>query len=142
MTPHEPPALDLRDPRQAGVYRVMQADVASLVRIATEESVAVHEIDLEGADDKDAMLARVHRALDFPADWGRNWDAFEDGLRDLSWLGDETPRLLIWRGMDDLHADAPEVEETLCAILDDGSAYWADEGIALWSLVVIADLPV
>ena len=75
------------------------------------------------------------------SDWGRNWDALADGLNDLSWLGDAAPRLLVWRGMDDLHVDAPELEETLVGILEDTSASWADDDIAVWSLICLTRIP-
>ena len=133
--------LDLRDASQAGVYRVMCADVAPLLALASDEDVAVHEIDLIGLDDKREVIERIHTALEFPDDWGRNWDALADGLNDLSWLGDATPRLLVWRGMDDLHVDAPELEETLVGILEDTSASWAEDDIAVWSLICLTRIP-
>ncbi len=145
MSEAESHALDLRDPRQAGVYRVMAADVAALVDIACAEDVAVHEIDVGAASDKAALIERIHQALAFPDDWGRNWDALSDGLRDLSWLdGGEAPRLLIWRGLEAVHASAPDLDATLCEILEEASAFWAEQGIALWSLVRLdryADAP-
>jgi hypothetical protein len=42
-------------------------------------------IDLKGVTGKTAFLKRVARALDFPAYFGLNWDAFYDSLTDLSW---------------------------------------------------------
>ena len=133
--------LDLRDASQAGVYRVMCADVDPLLALASDEDVAVHEIDLTGLDDKREVIERIHSALAFPDDWGHNWDALADGLNDLSWLGDAAPRLLVWRGMDDLHVDAPELEETLVGILEDTSASWADDDIAVWSLICLTRIP-
>ena len=133
--------LDLRDASQAGVYRVMCADVAPLLALAADEDVSVREIDLTGANEKRELIGRIHAALDFPDDWGRNWDALADGLNDLSWLGEPTPRLLVWRGMDTLHADAPELESTLIGILEDTSTSWAEDDIAVWSLICLARIP-
>ncbi|RMH90878.1 barnase inhibitor [Lysobacter pythonis] len=136
------PALDLRDTRQAGLYRVMRTDVPALLTIAREEGIATHDIDLNGITDKDALLAHIHSALDFPEDWGRNWDALEDGLRDLSWLGRPTPRLLLWHGLENLQAAAPACETRLCEILEESSAFWAGQGVAFWSLAsMVAPLP-
>ena len=127
--------LDLRDPRQAGVYRVMQADVAALEAMARDEAVAVQVVDVSGVGDKADLLARIHAGLSFPDGWGRNWDALADGLKDLSWLGDAEPRLLVWHGLEGVHHADPELDATLCEILEETSAFWADQGIALWSLV-------
>lgn len=141
MSDNEQHPLDLRDPRQAGVYRVMRADVVPLMALAQDEFVAIHDIDLHGIDDKPALLVRIGEALQFPAGWGGNWDALADALNDLSWLGEPTPRLLVWRGMDQLHARAPELESTLCDILEEASARWAADGVAMWSLLSLAHIP-
>lgn len=134
-------SLDLRDASQAGVYRVMCADIAPLLSLAADEDVAVFQIDLTDVDDKPALMARIHAALDFPDDWARNWDALADGLNDLSWLGDAGPRLLVWRGMDALHRDAPDLESTLIGILEDSSIGWAGDDIAFWSLICLTRIP-
>ena len=133
--------LDLRDASQAGVYRVMCADAAPLLTLAADEDVSVHDIDLTGVNDKAALLERIYTTLEFPENWGRNWDALADGLNDLSWLGDATPRLLVWRGMDVLHVDAPELESTMIDILEDTSAIWAADDIAIWSLICLTSIP-
>ena len=141
MSAADPHPLDLRDARQAGVYRVMCADVPPLQDLAGEEGVRTGDIDLAGIDDKQSLIEHIYASLDFPGDWGRNWDALADGLNDLSWLGDATPRLLVWRGMDTLHADAPELESTLIGILEDTSTSWAEDDIAVWSLICLARIP-
>ncbi|MDO5610098.1 MAG: barstar family protein [Pseudomonadota bacterium] len=133
--------LDLREAAQAGVYRVMRADVPALLALADEDGIASHEIDVEGVSGKLELIARIHAALHFPDDWGQNWDALLDGLRDLSWLGDAAPRLLVWRGVDTLHRRDTELESTLCGVLEDASSDWADQGIALWSLLAIEQVP-
>ncbi len=37
--------------------------------------------------DKDALLERLARGLEFPEHFGHNWDALSDCLGDLAWLG-------------------------------------------------------
>lgn len=37
--------------------------------------------------DKDSLLDRLARGLEFPAHFGRNWDALSDCMTDLGWLG-------------------------------------------------------
>ena len=55
-------------------------------------------------------------ALQFPHYFGENWDAFEDCLSDLSWLGD-LPLLLIVANADRVLPDAPEDFKTFVSIL-------------------------
>jgi hypothetical protein len=44
------------------------------------------EVPLAGVRRKEDLLDILATALNFPAYFGRNWDAAEECLRDLSWL--------------------------------------------------------
>ncbi|MGY0504673.1 barstar family protein [Luteimonas sp. e5] len=126
---------DLRDPSRAGVYRLMHADVPALQALADEADLAVHRIELADVGDKAGVLDAIAAALEFPADWGRNWDALDDALGDLSWLGPPRPRVLLLCGLDRLHRESPRSETVLCEVLHDACKEWAREGIALWALL-------
>ena len=71
----------LSDPAKSGVYRaphdrdIRDALSGAQIDLATLELVA----------GKEAMLAAIARALEFPDWFGGNWDALEDSLADLSW---------------------------------------------------------
>lgn len=43
-------------------------------------------VDATIAGSWDVLASTTAAALRFPVDWGTNRDAFEDGMRDLSWL--------------------------------------------------------
>ena len=68
----------LTDASRSGVYRAGSA--AAIVDAARESGV-----DLARIDARDGVLESIAKALDFPAWFGRNWDALEDCLGDLSW---------------------------------------------------------
>ena len=121
--------LDLRDPRQAGVYRVMRADLVPLLALAQDEFVTVHDIDLHGIDDKPALLARIAEALAFPTDWGRNWDALADQLRDLGWLPESRGYILLFTHAASLHANDPASFSTLLSLLADAADHWRTSGV-------------
>ena len=71
----------LQDASRSGVYRASRDEA---IRDATRGSrLDVAAISLSGG--KDAQLERIAAALGFPDWFGRNWDALEDCLTDLSW---------------------------------------------------------
>jgi hypothetical protein len=73
----------LLDASRSGVYRARGADEIEDAVRGTELRLA--RISLAGARDKDALLGAWALALGFPDWFGRNWDALEDCLADLSW---------------------------------------------------------
>ncbi|MFD7904498.1 barstar family protein [Kitasatospora sp. NPDC059747] len=96
----------------AGLARVPAGDVR---RVA---------IDGGACRTKAGLLTAWARALDFPAYFGHNWDAFEECLGDVLHPAGEPDRppprvLVVLAGADELLADAPEAElTTLLRILD------------------------
>ena len=70
-----------------------------------------------GLNRKRRVLNEYARQLRFPAYFGWNWDAFEECLRDLSWLDDAKEVVIV-------HRDVPfpgsrEQQQTYLAILRD-----------------------
>ena len=59
---------------------------ATIGRLAAEYGWLLREVSLERVADKQAFIAAFAAALEFPAWHGHNWDAFEELIRDRSWL--------------------------------------------------------
>jgi hypothetical protein len=74
-------AQRLADPARSGVYRVSSADTVEEVVRGTPLSCT--RVALHGG--KAQVLDALASALAFPDWFGRNWDALEDCLADLSW---------------------------------------------------------
>ncbi len=78
-----------------------------------------------GLTTKTALLSAVSSALRFPDYFGGNWDAFEECIRDLSWLPDGDVAIV--------HEDVPfndssHEHATYVAILRDAVARWQSSG--------------
>ena len=110
----------LSDPAKSGVYRASRAD--DILEATRGSGLHVVRIDIAGASDKEALLARLAAALAFPSWFGGNWDALEDCLGDLSWIS-AAGYVLLLEGASGL----PLAERgTLVDILASAAASWAE----------------
>lgn len=100
----------LQDPSRSGVYRVRSdAEVVDALRGST---LALHRISLAG--DKDALLSRFAKVLQFPEWFGGNWDVLEDLLKEKG----EAQVLLFGGG-----TPAPELIDVLGSVAE----FWKGE---------------
>ena len=83
--------LDFEDPSYGGIFFVTSDDLEPLGEAAGMQGLRVCRIDLAGYADRDWLFDRLAAALRLPADFGRNWDALADSVRDLSWLKADAP---------------------------------------------------
>jgi len=113
---------DLTRPSQNGVYFVADADLARLTDAARDADLAVYRTDLAGCHGKDALLRRLAASLALPADFGLNWDALADSLRDLDNLP-ERGRVLLFGHTDEMHHGAERDFDVLLGILDDAATF-------------------
>ena len=105
----------LSDPSRSGVYRTRQEkDILDATRGATLDVVTV--------DAKDNLFDSLARALAFPDWFGRNWDALEDVLGDLSWRKGDG-HVVIFRTF-----PAGEDFGILVDVLRTTAEYWAGRG--------------
>ena len=110
----------LSDAAKSGVYRTARAD--DVLDAARGSGLRVTQIDFRGVTEKAALLERIASALQFPEHFGRNWDALEDCLSDLSW-SKATGHVLLFAGAQALPADERGI---LVDILASAAAYWAE----------------
>ncbi len=85
---------------------------------------AVRKIDGRRGRTKRGLLAEFARSLEFPADSGRNWDAFEELLASLDGLPAKG-YLLIVTDADELLAEDVEDYDTFIEIVKDVAKEWA-----------------
>ena len=110
----------LSDASKSGVYRASRAD--EILDATQGSALQVSRIDLAGAADKQALMQRIARVLEFPRWCGGNWDALEDCLCDLSWSKSGGHVLLIEAAVD-LPTDERGI---LIDILASAATSWAE----------------
>lgn len=110
----------LSDASKSGVYRASRAD--EILDATRGSALQVSRIDLAGAADKQALMQRIARVLEFPRWFGGNWDALEDCLCDLSWSKSGGHVLLIEAAVD-LPTDERGI---LIDILASAATSWAE----------------
>ena len=119
-----------------GVFRCHTPLPDSALTGAASQNMLVVPVKLTAARDKTAFLNAIAKALQFPAYFGHNWDAFYDCLLDLK-HGDGAGTLLILQDVSGFARAEPEEFAAAMDTLADAADYWKGEHKAL---LVIAEL--
>lgn len=111
-----------------GVYQfTSRAQSKTIQATAQQHGWQYVHIDGHTIHDKAAFLHAFARALHFPAYFGQNWDAFEECLRDLSWLPPAEGRLVLYDDVAALATHQPEAWQVGLAILREAVAFWRQQ---------------
>lgn len=119
--PYEPsrPAFTLlvAEPEQLDDWRRTEASKTAAEIVALEGGRAHSEPELFSA---------LAKAFQFPSYFGGNWDATDEMLGDLSWLGDRNEWVLLVCQARELLEDEPQSRLKICVdVLGDAHGYWA-----------------
>jgi hypothetical protein len=112
----------LQDATRCGVYRVSDPEVVRDAAGGT--GLDCTRILLAGAKGKAEVLEAIARALAFPGWFGRNWDALEDCLADLSWR-EASGHVLVFEAPGDVPADDLGI---LLDVLRSSAEFWKTRG--------------
>jgi len=115
----------LSDPTKSGVYRTREEkDILDATRGA--------KLDVVVVDAKEHLFDDLARALAFPTWFGRNWDALEDVLGDLSWRKGDG-HVVVFRIF-----PAGEEFGILLDVLRTTAEYWAGRGKPFFAIFLDA----
>ncbi|WP_144803588.1 DUF4184 family protein [Curtobacterium sp. BH-2-1-1] len=89
------------------------------------------EVDGSACTTKDGILAEFSRALAFPGYFGHNWDAFDECVHDLDWLGVDAVVVHLVRARD-VGRDDPESRRVLQDVLGRPDAEYAPGFLTVW----------
>ena len=125
------PGNELTDPLGVdlapGVYQLRSRSATTAIRgRLAVAGWATALVPLEGATDKGAIIEAFAGGLAFP-DWvGRNWDALDDALRDLSWWPPgPRGRLIVVRGASRATTGTAGDREIVRDVLETAAASWS-----------------
>ena len=130
--------LDLTRPAHNGVYFVDEADLDTMATAAAHAELGVCRVDLAACHDKAALLRRMADALPLPADFGHNWDALADCLRDPSWRPAWGHALLFGHADALRRADEPGFD-TLLGVLDDATTFATEQDRPFFAFLALPD---
>ncbi len=111
--------------------------VAAAIRQVRLRGATPHVLDGSGAQSPATILELIARALDFPEDFGHNFDALYDCLTDLSWLP-AGEHVLIWSKPSALRRADPTAYDALGSVLSDAVADGASGKVA-FSVTMLAN---
>ena len=130
--------LDLTRPLLGGVYDVDAREFDAIVRQARQAELALCRVDLADCTDKAGLLRRLAFALRLPPDFGDNWDALADCLRDLGWLP-AWGHVLLFEHADELRQYASADYDILLGILDDAATFGAEHDRPWFAFLALPD---
>jgi Barstar (barnase inhibitor) len=105
----------LSDPARSGVYRTRDEG-------AILDATRAAPLDVALVDARGSLFDGLSQALELPSWFGRNWDALEDVLADLSWRKGDG-HVVIFRSY-----PADENLGTLVDVLRSSAEYWMGRG--------------
>jgi RNAse (barnase) inhibitor barstar len=121
----------LLEAKKGGVWFVPEGlEAKSLQASAKRSGFASFHIDGKNISRKEQLLNHVATVLQFPKDFGNNWDALEECLTDLEWV-DADGYVIYYDHIDPLLEKHPDQFETLVEILRDAVASWKEDGAAM-----------
>jgi RNAse (barnase) inhibitor barstar len=122
---------------RAGVY---QSTITADEIVAAAKTLGLHvfKLDIASARGKSGILERFAKALRFPDYFGKNWDALNDCLSDLSWLDGKGWVLIVANGK--AFAENYQGEFNVAIdILNRAVESWREQGKPFWVLVQAQD---
>lgn len=117
--------LDFGDAEHGGIFFVTSEDLEPLGEAAGMQGLRVCRIDLADYADQETLFDRLTQPLQLPADFGRNWDALADSMRDLSWLK-ATGYILLFDHADAMQDRSEEDFDTLLDVLEEAVDFWQE----------------
>jgi len=123
----------LPNSKRAGTFR-SAINSEEIVAAAKTAGLEVFKIDLGKARGKSGLFDAFAKALKFPQYFGKNWDALNDCLTDLNWLGDKGWVLILTNCKPFAAKFEAEFDQAL-ELLAGVAVNWQEDGKPFWVFV-------
>jgi len=118
-----------------GIYRLTsRAKPSNVLTEVADHGWQGFYIDGRSVADKETFLQAGAKAMQFPAYFGHNWDAFEECATELAWLP-SPGYVLLYDKMARFANGAPEEWNTARSILENTVAYWQSQSVPFFVLL-------
>ena len=137
MTPFSLPSISMPAllAHPPGVYRlVLRSRPAPILTSITDWGWVAGYINGRAVQDKQSFLHEAGQAMAFPGYYGRNWDAFEEMVNDLSWV-QAAGYVILYDYVHHFASRQPDAWQTALSILDRACANWQAEGTPFYVLL-------
>ena len=111
-------------------YIAAPKEPRALQKVAKAAGYAFFHIDGKTIGRKEQLLTHMATAMQFPKEFGQNWDALEDHLTDLEWV-DADGYVIYYDHIDKLLEQHADQFETFLEIVRDAVSSWQDDGEAM-----------
>jgi hypothetical protein len=126
----------LNDKVTPGAYRFSSVAASQRVRREVEKAgFAFAYLDGRAFADKAGFLKVAAQELKFPASYGQNWDAFEEAIRDLSWLRPTKGFVLLMDEVSRFAKTNPADWAIAKDILQNAAKEWRERGTPMFVLL-------
>jgi RNAse (barnase) inhibitor barstar len=121
-------------------FNVLSTDIKENIhqtveQIAAEPGTKVFYLNGKKINNKQTFLKQAAEAMEFPAYFGNNWDAFDECITDLTWC--PAQRYVILYDHADIFAQAePTQYQIALDIFNSAKEYWEDNNISFKFLTI------
>jgi RNAse (barnase) inhibitor barstar len=131
----------LNGSKPPGMYRwLSRAHPAAISRQLESGGWQLHVLEGGQITNAPAFFDECARVLEFPAWFGRNWDALADCLSDLSWLP-ATTHVLLWERHRVLAKRDPVAWRNACEVMAEKAAESGKRGVPPLYVLLRGDGP-
>jgi Barstar (barnase inhibitor) len=121
---------DLTNPNWECIHFADESQVRNELNNASNAGLATFRVSVEGVRTDRELLARIATAMQFPGYFGGNWDAFQECLRDMSWLPSKSYVLILENSLS-LWQSTPQAGGSLIESWLFVAQEWAQENVSL-----------